>query len=335
MTYQKEIAERAGVSRATVSRAFTQSANVSPNTLSKIQKAMSDMGLKPISWFLSGTESGKRFILVIAGDISNFFYARIIKGICEQCDDLGVQVVVYNSNFDAQAEEERIEYAAANHYLGVILVTAIEHPIFSYTVRNIQMPVIFVNRYIHSVEADVVCINNFMGGYMAAGYLLEKGHRRIAHVATQKESTPQQDRVYGFAAAMKELRPTEYQYDIYYGEMSVERGREFANELLRREMPYTALFVADCQIAVGIVNSIHDAGYRVPEDLSILCFDDSPYIDESGLALSTIKYDPGAMGRAAVNMLMQRISTPRTEKNRLYLVPQLVERRSVRDLGQG
>ena len=96
-------------------------------------------------------------------------------------------------------------------------------------------------------------------------------------------------------------------------------------------MLYTALFVADCQIAVGIVNSIYDLGYRVPEDMSILCFDDSPYIDESGLCLSTIKYDPGTMGKAAVDTLIQRIGDPALEMRHLSLVPRLVERKSVQN----
>lgn len=334
MIYQKEIAQRAGVSRATVSRAFTQNAKISPQTLAKIQQAMVSLGMKPIPGMLSGAESKKKYVLVIAGDISNLFYSRIIKGICDQCSSLGIQVIVYNSDFNAQAEKEQIENAAANNYLGVILVTAIEHPTFFHTVRDTRMPVMFVNRYIHSVEADVVCIDNFMGGYMAASYLLEKGHTKIAHVATQKESTPQQDRVQGFMTALKELHPPEYQYDIFYGEPNLERGRHFARELVQRGMPYTALFVADCQIAVGIVNSIYDLGYRVPEDMSILCFDDSPYIDESGLCLSTIKYDPGTMGKAAVDTLIQRIGDPAHEMRHLSLVPRLVERKSVQDRKQ-
>lgn len=332
MISQKEIAEKAGVSRATVSRAFTQNANISPQTFAKIQAAMVSLGLKPIPWFLNGPEAKKKYILVVAGDIANHFYAQIIKGICSQCATLGVQVIVCNSNYQAQVEEEQIEYAASNNYLGAILVTAIDHPTFSYTVQNTRLPVVFVNRYIQSVDSDVVCINNFMGGYMAATYLVERGHRRIAHVATTKDSSPQKDRVHGFTAALTELHLTDYCHDIYYGALGVERGKLFGTELVRRGMPYTALFIADCQIAVGIVNAIQDAGYRIPEDVSILCFDDSPYIDESGLCLSTIKYDPFSMGQTAVRTLMQRISEPTSDKVHLHLVPRLIERRSVRDL---
>lgn len=81
-------------------------------------------------------------------------------------------------------------------------------------------------------------------------------------------------------------------YKTFYGESSVERGYLFGNELIRQGLPYTALFVADCQVAVGIVNALQHGGYNIPKDISILCFDDSVSISEYGLNLSTITYDP-------------------------------------------
>ncbi len=329
MIDQKKIAEKAGVSPATVSRAFTQSANVSPKTLAKIQSAMVSLGVQPAAWIPNTGKKKSRYVLVIAGDIANHFFSRIIKGICDQLSSIGVLPVVCNSNYNSQLEEEQIAYAEANNYLGIILVTAMEGPTLTAALQKIRLPVVFVNRYIHSVEADVVCIDNYMGGYIAASYLTENGHSKIAHVASYKGSTPQEDRIHGFAAALKELQHTKYQYNIYYGESSIERGRQFANDFVRRGMPYTALFVADCHIAVGIVNSIHDYGYRIPNDLSILCFDDSPYIDESGLCLSTVRYDPYVMGQTAVKTLMQRLDNLTGNKSRVLLVPQLIKRKSI------
>ena len=332
MVDQKTIAQRAGVSRATVSRAFTQSANISPKTMAKIQAAMESLGLPPIAWFPNAARKRTMQVLVIAGDISNYFFSRIIKGICDQLSSLGIVCVVCNSNYDTQLEEEQIEFAEANHYLGVILVTAVERPTLSSLLQRVRVPIVFVNRYIRSVEADVVCIDNYMGGYIAASYLLENGHTRIAHVASYKGTTPQEERVQGFAAALEELRPGRHLHNVFYGEGTIERGRQFAQELVRPEMPYTALFVADSQIAIGIVNFIHERGYRVPRDLSILCFDDSPYIDESGLCLSTVRYDPYVMGRVAVNTLMRRLDDASENKYHTMLVPQLIKRRSVKKL---
>ena len=332
MVDQKTIAEKAGVSRATVSRAFTQNANISPKTLAKIQDAMVELGLQPIAWLPSEVKKKNKYVLVIAGDIANHFFSQVIKGICDRLLILGLLPVVCNSNYDSQIEESQIEMADSNNYLGIIMITAMEHPTLSATLRKIKTPVVFVNRYLRSVDADTVCIDNYQGGYMAAEYLMDKGHRNIAHVASYRGSTPQEDRIQGFAAALEDRLRGQNLYNVFYGEGSLERGRKFALELLQKGMPYTALFVTDCQIAVGIATALRDHGYRIPEDLSILCFDDSPYIDEAGLRLSTVTYDPYAMGQNTIDLLMQRLASATDSVSRLNLMPRLIERDSVADL---
>lgn len=335
MVDQKTIAEKAGVSRATVSRAFTQNANISPKTLAKIQRAMQELGVQPIAWLPNEVQKKARYVLVIAGDISNYFFSMVIKGICDRLLTLGLMPVVCNSNYDSEVEERQIEYADTNNYLGIIFVTAMEHPTLSALLHRIHTPVVFVNRYIHSFETDTVCIDNYRGGYMAAQHLVEKGHRRIAHIASYRGSTPQEDRIRGFTAAIRDhLQPGKYKYDVFYGESSLERGRRIARKLIQKELPCTALFVADCQVAIGIVYTLQENGYQVPEDLSILCFDDSPYIDENGLGLSTINYDPYPMGQMAVDLLMQRLDAGRGSISHVDLMPQLIPRGSVKDLNQ-
>lgn len=333
MIDQKTIAEKAGVSRATVSRAFTQNANISPKTLAKIQRAMEELGLPPIAWLPNEAQKKAKYVLVIAGDISNYFFSQVIKGICDRLLTLGLMPVVCNSNYDSEVEERQIEYADTNNYLGIIFVTAMEHPTLSALLHRIQTPVVFVNRYIHSFETDTVCIDNYRGGYMAASYLIEKGHRSIAHIASYRGSTPQEDRIRGFTAAIQDLLPAgRIKYDVFYGEGSLERGRKIATQLIQRSFPCTALFVADCQVAIGIVYTLQERGFKVPEDLSILCFDDSPYINENGLRLSTINYDPYPMGQNAVDLLMRRLDAGSGSISHVDLMPQLIIRSSVKDM---
>ena len=332
MVDQKTIAEKAGVSRATVSRAFTQNANISPKTLAKIQRAMADLGLQPIVWLPSELQKKTKYVLVIAGDISNYFFSQVIKGICDRLLTLGLLPVVCNSNYNAEIEEHQIEFADNNDYLGIIFVTAMERPTLSAVLQRIHTPVIFVNRYIHSFETDTVCIDNYRGGFMAAQHLVQKGHRSIAHIASYRGSTPQEDRIRGFSAALQELSTEKYQYKVFYGDSSLERGRHVAMEMIQNHFPYSALFVADCQVAIGIVYTLQERGYRVPDDLSILCFDDSPYINENALRLSTIQYDPYPMGQAAIDLLMQRLNSDIANITHVDLMPKLIVRGSVRDM---
>lgn len=335
MIDQKTIAEKAGVSRATVSRAFTQNANVSAKTLAKIQAAMESLGLPPLSWFPSDIRKKTRYVLILCGDIGNFFFSQVIKGICDRLLQLGLLPVVCNSNYNSQLEESQIELADSNGYLGIINITALEQPTLTATLRRTKIPVILANRYIHSYETHTVCIDNYKGGYLAANHLIENGHRRIAHIASYKDTTPQMDRVRGFQEVLRTLPPDEYHYQLYFGAGTLERGCQVARELAKNTMPFTALFVTDCQIAVGIVNTLREMGYRVPEDLSILCFDDSPYINEYGLRLSTITYDPYAMGRTTADLLSRLLGEDGGSISHINLTPQLIQRDSVRNLNVG
>lgn len=324
MITQKEIAARAGVSRATVSRAFTDSKRVSPKNLQKINDTLRAMGLSELDWQQTTTAPQEKYVLVMAGNISGNFFGSIIRGICDQLQKSGIHAVVYNSNHKKELEEEQILLAERNHYLGVILVTAAEGESLSEVIRKVHIPVITVNRYIRSADTDVVCIDNYMGGYVAATYLMENGHTQIGHIASQPNSVPQEELIRGFRDALNVLRP-DSQYKVYYGESSEAHGYKLADRLIQEGMPHTALFVADCNIAFGIVNSLHDKGYRVPEDISILC----SYVSEVGQNLSAVQYDPVKMGHIAVNTLLQRIGNPSDNKYHVLLVPRLIERNSV------
>mgnify|MGYP002734833063 CR=1 FL=1 len=334
MIDQKKIAEVAGVSTATVSRAFTQAANVSPKTMAKIQQAMEKLGLQPIVALPKEAKRRTKHVLIICNDVANYFFSFVLKGICDQLVAMGLLPVVCNSGNNYLIEESHINYADTNDYLGIIFITATDTPALSALLQRISVPVILVNRYIHSIEKDTVSIDNYRGGYMAACHLIERGHRRIAYVATYKNTTPQDDRVRGFSVAIDEQRNARYpiHYKIFYGDSSVERGYLFGTELIKQGLPYTALFVADCQVAVGIVNALQHNGYNIPKDISILCFDDSVSISEYGLNLSTITYDPYSLGKTAASQLVNRWDSDNDDIIHIDLLPKLIERQSVANI---
>lgn len=334
MIDQKKIAEVAGVSTATVSRAFTQAANVSPKTMAKIQSAMEKLGLPPLACLPKEGKRRTKYVLIICNDIANYFFSQVTKGICDQLITMGLLPVICSSNGNFLIEESHINYAEANGYLGIIYITAMESPSLTALLQRITLPLILVNRYIHSVEKDTVLIDNYRGGHMAACHLIERGHRRIAYVATYKDSTPQEDRIRGFAAALEEQKSPRYpfQYNVFYGISSIERGFHFGTELVHQGLPYTALFVADCQVAVGIVYALQQSGYSIPRDISILCFDDSVNISEYGLNLSTITYDPYQLGKTAATQLMHRWSSENDDIIHIDLLPRLIDRSSVSNI---
>ncbi len=333
MVNQKDIAAAAGVSRATVSRAFTQNANISPKTLNKIRNAMKSLGLEPIPCYSAADNKKSRHVMIIAGDVANDFYAHIIKGICDKLQSLGIYSIVCNSDYDSGFEEEQIRYAQEGNCLGIILVTASESATFVGHLKNSSIPVVLVNRYIHSLDTNMVCIDNYSGGYTAAVSLLQRGHTKIAVLAGERKSTPQQDRVRGFQDAINHFRNRNIAYKVFYGEQTTEYGERFADIMLNTPGAYTAVFTTFCLAAYGLVNRLRKFGVIVPKDLSVICFDDSILIDERGLNLSTICYDPYTMGLQAANTLIQCLENGSAGKIHLLLEPELIDRGSVIKLG--
>ena len=268
MVTQKQIAEMAGVSFATVSRALTHSAKVRPDTLQRIRSAMQALGVNNCDDFFLGRSTLSKMVLVIVGDIATEFFANIVIGISVVLSAQGYSMVLCNSRYDSKVEMERLQSAQDCGYAGIIMITAMEtHELVTF-LQSAAIPIVLVNRYIRTLDIDVVRIDNYRGGYMAAQYLLEKGHRHIAHLAGPRNSAAPQDRLRGFADAMKDNSIPFTAGDICYGDLSRESGKDFAQWLEGRD--YTAAYIDNNSMAAGAVHQLQKMGRSVPKDISII-----------------------------------------------------------------
>lgn len=328
---QKLIAERAGVSCATVSRAFTKSAKVNTNTMKRIQNAMEDLGINDSINLLSQPKVANQ-VLIIVGDISDEFYANTIKGISDQMHSLNMIATLCSSNYDFETEARYLKHAELNKFAGVIMLTVVESSKMIALLRSYPIPVILVNRYIRSLDMDVVCIDNYRGGYMAACHLIEQGHNRIAYLSGPRNSTAPQDRLRGFTDAMADAGLSHTESDVYWGDNSRNSGREFANRFFSTPNEYTAFFASNNPMAIGALTRLLEMGYRIPDDVSSMCFDDTSLVNDGSIKLTTISYDPYLMGTTAVDTLVNRIQNPLLEKIKITYSPHVTMRESIRHL---
>ncbi|MDR1073910.1 MAG: LacI family transcriptional regulator [Treponema sp.] len=330
MVKQKEIAARAGVSISTVSRVFTKKANVHPATLRKIQTAMYDLGAEMPDGLTQGKNLYKNYVMIIAGDISNGFYSQIIKGCCNSLVKSGMYAVVCNSDYNIEYEKHCISYADREKFSGIILITAVEAPGLVELLRHTQIPVVLSNRYIRSLDMNMVCIDNYNGGYIATDYLINRGHRAIAFLGGFKNSTATQDRFKGYTDALRDAGLESSPEWIVFSDQTINNGRKFASEAIQRGVNFTALFSTNCPLAVGAVNRFAESGFKVSENLSVICFDDSPSIGEDGLNLTAVSCEPNLIGQETVASLLRMLGGEFTSKTTLLLSPHLIERASVR-----
>lgn len=330
---QKLIAEKAGVSCATVSRALNSSSNVKPETIAKIHKAMEELGLNsPFKNQFINLSKATNYVLIVVGDNSDLFYGRIIKGICESLHPLGLIPVLCDSNYDTEIESWYIKHANDANYAGIIMITAVESESFVNLLKTITIPVILVNRYIRTFDTDVVCIDNYRGGYIAANILIQAGHRKILHLTGDIKTTPCQDRLRGFIDAMTDAHLELREDEIYYGNFTFEAGRKFVDKYFTGDSPYTAVYIGNNPMAFGAASRFTELGYRIPDDISIVCFDDSPLVEGGNFKITSISYDPCSMGHAAVEALHKRLTNPNSEKMKIIFSPNTIDRGSIKRL---
>ncbi len=332
MIQQKQIAEKAGVSYATVSRAFTSSAKVNPQTMQRIRNAMTELGITNADSLFLGKSVLTKTVLIVVGDLASELYANIIKGIYEVLYPLGYMLVLCNSGYDSGAEIEAMKRAQDNSFSGVIMITAVESEALIDFLHEVKIPVVLVNRNIRAIDLDTVRIENYRGGYMAAEYLIRHGHRRIVHAAGDRDSLVCADRIRGFRDAMADNRLPVTDRDIIFCGQLRAGGRQFAKRFLEKKLPYTAVFFSNTVIAQGAMEVFGRAGISVPEDLSVLCFDDSPVLSEGGLGLTTLSYDPLLMGKKVADVYLRRIEDPLGDRIKTVFSPRFMTRTSVKTL---
>lgn len=327
MVTQKMIAEKAGVSYSTVSRAFTRSASVKPGMMRRIRAAMTELGINDTEDLFLGRSVLSRMVLVVVGSITNEFFANIIVGISDKLKEKGYSIVLCNSNYDTETEILELKKAEEDGFAGVIMVTVIETEQMLAILQEMKIPVILVNRHIRSLDLDIVRIDNYRGGYMSAQCLIDSGHRRIAHLSGPKNSSAPSDRLRGFTAAMQDNGIPFGEEDIMYGDLSRESGKSFASWTARKD--YTAVYIGNDYMTAGAIAQFAKLNMRVPDDISIICFDDSPLVNRDSLNITSVSCDPRRMGDSAADILMRRIADPLGQHFRIVYSPKIIYRESI------
>ncbi len=327
-----EISKEIGVSTATISRVLNGESNVSAETRERVLAAINESGYEKRSRRRSAELRNTDTVMIIAGQLQNPITLGFIDGIRKRLAAEGLRCVISLSDYNTATECDTLDYAAKNGFAGIFLLNAIESRGLIERLSGIRTPVIFVNRYLRQLDTDVVTIDNYRCGYMAAKYLLERGHQRIAHIAGPITSMTCRDRTQGFIDAMRSSELALTEPNIFYGDRSYKSGCEFGRyicELARYERP-TAVFATTGLMAAGMVDVLRKNGIRVPDDVSVICNDDysRDYIP-CPIDFTTVAQDSIVMGQTAAELMLERAADPSLPPRRIVFPPILTEHNSV------
>jgi LacI family transcriptional regulator len=327
-----DVAKAAGVSPSTASRALTGRGYAAQAVKTRVLDAATRLGYVPDEFARSLKRRTSRLVGVVISDLRNPFYADLAAGIDEVLGAAGYQMVLVNDDGDTDREVAGVRTLVAMRVPGTIVTPLSPSAGALLTEQGVQ--VVEVDRQMAESRCDAVLVDSPHGAQQATAHLLELGHRRIGFVIDELEWTTGAGRLDGYRAA---LGAAGVDYDpALVARVGFGAGRTAAAvaDLLDHHPDVTALFAANNVVAEGVWQQLQRRGLRVPADISLVAFDDQPWMTLVEPAVTAVRQPVVELGARAAELLLERMSGELTGQPRtIWLQPEFVRRGSTRALG--
>lgn len=322
----------AGVSVATVSRHYTKHGCVNPGTSESITSAAERLGYRHKTRKTASLAPQSKSVLVICGDIGSQIYVQYIRGIQTVLRKEDYNVLIVDSCYNSDEEEYYLRYAEQHKYSGAIMLNVMESANITGLIQSLTIPVVFVNRYINTIDVDIIGMDNYRCGYISTQHLIDAGHRKIAHLAGPRDSIASSERRRGYVDCLSANDLGHDEKNIFWGNLRPESGIDFARRILDGKYDITAVYSANDLMAETMANELIENDCRVPDEISIVCTDNTPAAVSGKVKLTSVFYDSFEIGIVAGNTFLERIKDPSQMKKRIMYCPTIILRDSVRDI---
>jgi DNA-binding LacI/PurR family transcriptional regulator len=306
----KDIARAAGVSHSTVSRALSDSPLVREETKARIKQLAREMGYSPSAIARSLVTRRTLTIGLVVTSVADPFWAEVVGGIEEIALERGYSVLLTNSNQERQRELAAVQMLGEKRVDGIIVAASRVGALYGGVLGELGVPIVLVNRHSEEKEPAVhsIATDNVQGGYLATGYLLELGHRRIGYVADSEDLSSNGDRLHGYRRALAEWGLAFDPTLVVDGDGQMEGGRQAMGLLLSIWPPVSAVFCYNDLTAIGALRAIREADGKVPEEVSVIGYDDLALAAYADPPLTTVAQAKREMGQQAMEMILQLIA---------------------------
>ncbi len=329
MVTMRDVAEHAKVSVATVSRVINKSGFVSPELEARVRAAMASLNYQPSALARGLRRQETQTVGLLVPQLDHPFFSGLAYAIEKACFEADYRTFVCSAEENPAKEDAYIAMLMRQRVDGVILVPT------GHTTAGVQalvqrgVPVVLVDRDLAGLDISRVLSDNYQGAYDGIRYLLELGHRRIGVVGGPGYSHPMKQRIRGLTQALADAnRAPDPALTIVDEGQQFELGYSAARKMLQRTPRPTAIFALTDVMAVGVLHATAELGLAVPDDLSVMGFDDIPLAAYSIPGLTTVAQPIYQMGAAAVDVLLRHIRDADAETERIVLETRLVIRKS-------
>jgi len=307
----KDVAVRAKVSVATVSHVVNGTRKVAPATIQRVRQAMKELDYHPNAVAQSLRTQKTKAIGIVVSDITNPFFATLVRGAEDAAIEAGYSLIVCNSDESSDKEDRYVRLLRQRRMDGLLI-----SPVGDGSTSAVQklprqqMPFVFVDRRAEGVEADAVLSDNSAGAYQATHYLIEQGHRRIGLILGIEGATTTEERLVGYSQALEEAGIAISKELVVWGDYRAEGGRRATALLMGLDAPPTAIFSTNNLMTMGVLQGLIERGVKIPTDMAVIGFDDLRLAKLVRPALTAIVQEPYQIGHIAFGLLLKRISEP-------------------------
>ncbi len=328
----KEIAQRAGVSVATVSRVLNGTANVRPEARDRVLAIVQEIGYEPDPIARSLRTQATRTIGFIIRDLVDTVFATMAQGVDNVLRQHGYTLLLSTSSHDPERDAQQLATLRSRRVDGFILAISEESsPALIEDVRKTSKPIVLLDRSMEGTSTDAVLTDYVSGMRDAIGHLHGLGHRRIGYIGGALTIRPGRERLHAFNLAMRECGLEPRESDIRTGSFLSDFGARHCHELLARAEPPTALVAAGNQIGVGVLQALRERERSVPDDLSLICLDDVDLFRYGNPPITVISRPFERIGELAANRLLERIrNVDQVEHQQIFVPTNLIIRNSCR-----
>lgn len=325
-----DVARLAGVSTATVSRYVNRSSAVRPATAARIEAAIAETGYVPSRAASSLTTKRSGLVGFLTSDLTNPFTSELAHAMTDEAGRTGLSLLSAVT-FGLDERFEQLAGELRRHQVDGIVATPPGSPRVVETLRAVAasgVPVVTVGITVPESPVDFVSVDTYAGARDAMHHLLDLGHRRIALLTGTPHHEIAASRFRGYADALAEAGVEVSEELVYEGTTDADFGFEAMHEIAETSPAPTAIFAINDLIALGVLQACHHLGIRVPEQLSVVGFDDIWFAGHSSPPLTTVAQPRSRLGTEAIRLLIERMTDPHRETAEIRLPSDLVLRRS-------
>lgn len=304
-----DIANEVGVSVMTVSRALADRPGVAAETKQRVLEAARRLGYAVNQGARSTSRSSTATIGVLVNNIGTEYIQEIVDGISNILDVASYDIVIYNPYRMRRQPDDYVFEVAQKPIDGLIIAAANILQSVDYLDQLCQQrfPIVFVDQRVEGTSIPYVTADNCQGAFDATRYLIQLGHRRIGMIAGPMYESPSSERLSGYRDALVQYAIPYDEKLVQYGDFLRQSGYTCAQTLLKLEQRPTAIFASNDPMAFGAMRAIQQAGLRIPEDISLIGFDDIGSSAETRPALTTVRQPLREMGRVGAQIILDML----------------------------